>query len=238
MAAMIPADRRTAGVCSFGRRSGDGVVPPVSGPMVEAAQRRGLVRYPQVPMDKPTNHASEVDRPESPEAITQATLIRDVQHLLRGGDPIVVRTTDSLQRLAASAVENTSCRVLSVVDDEERLVGLVPVRVLVNDIFLKIVPEEFLGEIMDVDAVLKYAKHIGARTAADIMVEPVALHEDDTVRDAFEAMHKAKLNGVPIIDEQTRVTGYLDQLELVIAWVDATRRSPLLRPSPESSNSA
>jgi CBS-domain-containing membrane protein len=50
------------------------------------------------------------------------------------------------------------------------------------------------------------------------------------VRDAFETMHKARLNGVPIVDEAMRVTGYLDQLEMLMVWVSATGRSPLLRP--------
>ena len=54
-------------------------------------------------------------------------------------------------------------------------IGLIPVRVLVNDIFLKIVPEEFLGEIQDVEAALRYAGHIRARTAGDIMLTPVSV---------------------------------------------------------------
>jgi CBS domain-containing protein len=167
---------------------------------------------------------------KSPEDITQATPIREVDEQLRGMDPIVVSRGDSLHRMAELAIENPICRVLSVIDEEHRLVGLVPVRLLVNDIFLKIVPEEFLGIISDVDDVMEYAHHIGARTAGDIMLPPVSLHRDHTVRDAFEAMHKARLNGLPVVDESGVVVGYLDQLELLLAWVHATGREPLLRP--------
>ncbi len=99
-------------------------------------------------------------------------------HADRGGgspaaaarDPIIVTADRSLHRLAEQAVENPGCRVMSVIDGDARLIGLIPVRVLVNDIFLKIVPEEFLGEIQDVEAALKYAGHIRARTAGDIML--------------------------------------------------------------------
>jgi CBS domain-containing protein len=167
---------------------------------------------------------------ESPEQVTQATPIREVEGLLRGNEPVIVRAGDSLQRLAELAIEHPSCRVLSVIDDDDRLIGLVPVRLLVNDIFLKIVPEEFLGEIIDVEDVLEYAEHIRARRAGDIMRPPVSVRRDQTVRDAFETMHKARLNGVPIVDEAMRVTGYLDQLEMLMVWVSATGRSPLLRP--------
>ena len=168
--------------------------------------------------------------PESPEEITQATPIRDVAGLLRGTDPIIVHGGDSLARLAELAIERPSCRVISVVDDDERLTGLVPVRLLVNDIFLKIVPEEFLGVISDVDDVMEYARHIRARTATDIMLPPVSVRPDQTVRDAFETMHKARLNGLPIVDPELAVTGYLDQLEMLLVWVRATGRGPMLRP--------
>jgi CBS domain-containing protein len=168
--------------------------------------------------------------PESPESITQATPIRDVGRLLRGTDPIIVHAGDSLARLAELAIERPSCRVLSVADRDERLIGVVPVRLLVNDIFLKIVPEEFLGVIADVDDVMEYARHVRARTAADIMLAPVSVNREQTVRDAFETMHKARLNGLPIVDAAGRITGYLDQLELLLVWVRAAGRGPLLRP--------
>ncbi|MGH2454670.1 MAG: CBS domain-containing protein [Candidatus Limnocylindria bacterium] len=168
---------------------------------------------------------------QTPEAITQATPVGEVDRLLRGTDPILVHADDSLQRLAELAVERPGCRVLSVVDDEGRLTGLVPVRMLVNDIFLKIVPEEFLGVISDIDDVLEYAGHVGARRAGDIMLEPVSVHLGATVRDAFERMHHARMNGLPIVDDKGKVVSYLDQLELLLVWVRATGREPLLRPN-------
>jgi CBS domain-containing protein len=165
----------------------------------------------------------------TPESITQATPIAEADLLLRM-EPVVVDAGDSLRTVAERAVENTGCRVITVVDGEERLVGVIPVRVLVNDIFLKIVPEEFLGEILDLEGALKYAEHVGARTARDIMLPPVSVRRDDSVRDAFERMHEAKLNGLPITDEGGRVVGYVDQLELLLVWVRATGRDGLLEP--------
>ena len=168
----------------------------------------------------------------TPEAITQATSIGDVDRLLRGTEAIVVSPTDSLHRLAEMAVQQPGCRVLSVVDGAGHLVGVVPVRLLVNDIFLKIVPEEFLGVIGDIEDVLEYARHLRARTASDIMLAPVSVHRDATVRDAFETMHHARLNGLPIVDDAGRVVSYLDQLELLLVWVRASGREPLLHPEP------
>ncbi len=181
---------------------------------------RGLVSFLESQMSEPV---------QSPESITQQTPISEADRLLRIG-PVVVQAGDSLKHLAELAVENAACRVLSVVDESGRLVGLIPVRVLVNDIFLKIVPEEFLAEIADYQAVLKYAAHVGARTSDQIMTEPVSVHPQETVRDAFERMHEHRLNGLPITDDDERVIGYIDQLELLLVWVRATGRSRLLEP--------
>jgi CBS domain-containing protein len=166
----------------------------------------------------------------SRESITSQTLVADADRVLATG-PVVVGRDDSLETLAEKAVEHPTCRIISVVDDDGRLVGLVPVRMLVNDIFLKIVPEEFLGGIADIDAALEYARHIAARTAADIMIDPVSVRPDETVRTAFERMHHSRLNGLPIVDAEGRVTGYLDQLEMLLVWTRSTGRDALLRPT-------
>jgi CBS domain-containing protein len=165
----------------------------------------------------------------TPESITLQTSIAETDRILRM-EPVIVRTDASLRETAEVAVENTGCRVLAVVDGQDRLVGVLPVRTLVNDVFLKLVPEEFLGEITDLEAAHKYAEHVGARTAGDIMLEPVWVTRSDSVRTAFRRMHEAKLNGLPIIDEDRRVAGYLDQLELLLVWVRATGSASLLEP--------
>ncbi len=165
------------------------------------------------------------------QAMTQSTHIGEVGARMRGTEPIVVHEADSLQQLAELAVNRPECRVISVVDDAERLIGLVPIRTLVNDIFLKIVPEQFLGEIVDLEGALRYASDLGVRTAADVMIEPVWVLPEETVRDAFERMHHAQLNGLPITDRDGHISGYLDQLELLLAWVRATGREALLRPA-------
>ena len=165
----------------------------------------------------------------TPEAITQTTLIAEADRLL-SIEAVVTPADASLRQVADKAVGNAGCRVIAVVDDQDRLVGVIPVRVLVNDIFLRIVPEEFLGEILDMEGVLKYAAHIGARTARDVMLDAASVRADETVRDAFRRMHEAKLNGLPIVDEEGRVVGYVDQLELLVVWIRTTGRGDVLEP--------
>lgn len=165
----------------------------------------------------------------SPEEITQTTPISEADTILHMS-PVIVHRDASLQQVAEAAVENTACRVIAVTDADNRLVGVIPVQRLVDDIFLKIVPEEALGEIDDMEAALEYARHVGARVAGEVMSEPVSVRLDDTVRDAFAKLHSSALNGLPIIDTERRVVGYIDQLELLLVWVRASGRRALLEP--------
>jgi len=165
-----------------------------------------------------------------PGPITAAMAAIDIARLVGGTDPIVVRETDSLHRLAEQAVANPACRVLSVVDGSGQLVGLVRVTELLEDIFLKVVPEESLAAIEDVDDALAYAGHIGARTASDIMQPPVWVHDTDTLRTIFHRLRQSGVNGLPITDADRHVVAYVDQLELLMAWVRTTGRDVLLTP--------
>jgi CBS domain-containing protein len=164
--------------------------------------------------------------------ITPATPALEVARLVGGSEPILVQAADSMQRLAELAVQNLACRVLCVTDTDERLIGLISVTELLNDIFLKVVPEEFLGEIQDVPAALRYAEQIGARTAGDVMRPPVSVGADDTIRLVFRRLHQSGLDGLPVTDAGGRVIAYLDQLELLMAWIQATGRELLLQPPP------
>jgi CBS domain-containing protein len=179
-----------------------------------------------------------VDRPESPEAITQMTPVGEVARLLRGTDPVTVRAGDSLRQVAERSVAHPECGVLCVVDEAEVLVGLIRATELVSDIFARIVPEEVLSHIGDVESAMQYAERLGARTAADIMEAPVSVQADETAREAFRRLHETGLAGLPVVDAAGRVEGYLDELELLLAWVEATGRARLLEPDGSGEQSS
>ena len=166
------------------------------------------------------------------ESITQHTTIREAEALL-AIRPVVVRAEDDLRLVAEAAASNPGARVIAVADDTGTLVGVIPVRLLVDNIYLKVLPERFLGEITGVEETLAYARNVGARTAADLMLDPVSVRPDATVRDAFAHLHRPDLAGLPITDDEGRVVGYIDQLELLLVWVRACGLEPLLGGQPE-----
>jgi CBS domain-containing protein len=55
------------------------------------------------------------------------------------------------------------------------------------------------------------------RTAADAMQEPVWVKSGDTVKDAFKRMHEHRLSGLPVVDDQYQVVGYINLLEVMAA---------------------
>jgi CBS domain-containing protein len=182
-----------------------------------------------------------VERPDSqqtPEAITQASPVGEVARLMRGVGPVTVRPDDALRTVAEHSVAHPECGVLCVTDEDGTLRGLIPVSQLVEDIFVKIVPEEFLSHIERAADALEYAARLAARTAGDIMIEPVSVRPEQTVRDAFRKLHESELAGLPVVDTDGRVTAYLDELELLLVWVEATGRSRLLEPAADGEGTA
>ena len=169
---------------------------------------------------------------DTPESVTQAMPVGRIARLLRGTEPVTVRPGDSLRRVAEVSVAHPECGVLLVVDPDGGLVGIIPATRLVRDIFARVVPEEVLSQIGDVDAALEYAQLLGARTAADVMDPPLAVHAEDTAREAFRRLRESGLAGLPVVDADGRVEAYLDELELLLAWVQATGRERLLEPPP------
>jgi len=63
-----------------------------------------------------------------------------------------------------------------------------------------------------------------AATAAAMMSPPIYVHEHETIVDAFRKMREANLRGLPIMDANMHVTGYIDLLELVLVWMRAEER--------------
>ncbi len=89
-------------------------------------------------------------------------------------------------------------------------------------------PEEFLTEAHNLEDTLRYADLNRVQTAAEAMRPAVSVFPTDLVKDAFHKMHDHQLSGLPIVDEQYRVTGYLSMHDL-LALYNHNRKSPNLQ---------
>jgi CBS domain-containing protein len=147
-------------------------------------------------------------------------------------DPSVVRATDDLLTVARQAFAKPQTRVLAIVDQEGRLVGVVPVVRIVEEIVAHAAPETLIAEITDIAGEQRYGREVGAKVALDLASPPVALQLNDTVGDAFRLMHEHHYTGLPVVDADRRVVGYVDLLELALRYLEPERQSG--PPEPQS----
>jgi CIC family chloride channel protein len=106
-----------------------------------------------------------------------------------------------LRRVGADAEQE----VFPVLDDEQRVVGLV------NASLLRVVSLEFA----DTDWTL----------AADLMQPVVSVRVDDDLRAATERMLQHGLRELPVLDDHQRLRGFLDESEIAEVYLKAAARA-------------
>ncbi len=181
---------------------------------------------------------TEVPRKELPPAVQPDWLVRrdtplEVVLDILDLEPTIVRPETPLDEVAQAMLDHCNVHVACVVADDGRLVGLIGLRRLADDLFFHIMPEEFLSEATDLEHVLGYADMSRMRTAADAMQEPVWVKRGETVKDAFKRMHDYRLSGLPVVDDLYHVVGYINLLELIAACFKRVGEAPST-PSQES----
>src|SRR3990170_1974951 len=82
------------------------------------------------------------------------------------------------------------------------------------------VAEELMAEVTDLESAGRFGREVGAHVCRDLMGPPVHLTRDSTVADAFRAMHEHQYSGLPVVDDQMQVVGYVDLLELALRYLD------------------
>ncbi len=132
-----------------------------------------------------------------------------------GLEPVTVPPDTPLDEVARALAAHPGVRVACVVTEEGRLVGLLDLHTIAEDLLFYILPEELFREITDLERVAEFAAKTRIRTAADGMQRPVWVKGTDTLRQALMLMHEHRLSGLPVVDEAYRVVGYVDLLGLL-----------------------
>jgi len=165
----------------------------------------------------------ERSRREEADLIAQHTSVRDVLGMAAVG-PCVVEEDAGLLHICEQLGEAPGVHTVAVVDDSGRLTGIIPIRLLLDALFLHVAPEEFLADLQAMEGVEEFGKVSRARSARDLMQPAVYVTMGDSVREAFSRMHERRLDGLPVVDGEMRVVGYLDRLQLIRIWLRKRRR--------------
>ena len=133
--------------------------------------------------------------------MTDARTVQDIMSV----DPITVYTDTALDE-ALSVMLSNNIRRLPVVDEENRLVGIVSdrdLRLAADSPFLQETPDEVVN-------------NLSHHTVSEIM--RTALHtveEDEPIVEAAKLMRVARVGGLPVVDERERLVGIITRTDLV-----------------------
>jgi CBS domain-containing protein len=140
--------------------------------------------------------------------------------------PIIVQAKQSLLETVEVVVARPNdVDVACVVNQQQRLVGLLPLQNLVDDLFATLEPAEFLSLSIDKDEVMQYAQQTGVHTAGDAMLPAVWVTDQDKVSVAFTKMHDNKLSGIPIVNDRYEVIGFINLQELLAFYIHSQKPS-------------
>jgi CBS domain-containing protein len=159
-------------------------------------------------------------RPSEEEAdtITRDTSVGEALELV-GISACIVKEEDDLLQVTESMAANLGTHTAAVADEEGRLVGVIPMRLLLAELYLHVAPEEFLIGMRAFENIEEFGKISRARKAKELMQSPVFLTREDSARDAFIKMHENKLDSLPVVDKEMRVVACLSRLQLVRLWL-------------------
>lgn len=99
--------------------------------------------------------------------------------------------------------------------------GVIPVTRVAESIVARVAPEALLVDVEDMRTAEVFSHSVADRVAAAIMLPPAITKATETIGEAFRTMHRRKLGGLYIVDDEGRPTGYLDLLELALVYVAA-----------------
>ncbi len=134
-------------------------------------------------------------------------------------EPTLIHPGETLLEATRQVVAQPGCRVLCVVDASQRLLGVLPIGDLAFAAFVRVMPEVFLRQTSSLSRGREFATMLHGRIVSDVMRPPQALRPDDSLEVAFGQLLAANLEGLPIIDAQQRVIGYLNLPEFLGAWL-------------------
>lgn len=183
-------------------------------PGVSGADSIGRGKFPSVEVTM----AKDSDPAADDFEVTRRTLVRKILKKT-GKKPYFVHEDEDILTVTEQLGALTSVHTMAVVDSQGQLVGIIPMRLLLDDLYLHVAPEEFLADLKDTESVEEFGRLSRARTAKELMEEPAFVTMDDTARDAFARLHERDLQGLPIVDAEMKVVGYLDHLQLLRLWL-------------------
>lgn len=132
--------------------------------------------------------------------------------------PTIVQVDTSLKELVGRFLDNPEVSLACVINQEERLVGIIDESKAGDMMLVPAMPENFIQNPDEFDQAIKYARLDPDSHVSSVMDASVFVTEKDTLEEAYTAMKTRGLTGIPVVDNHYRVTGYLTLIEVLEAY--------------------
>jgi len=146
--------------------------------------------------------------------LQRKTPVSEIIHLLNL-EPTIVRVDTSLFEVVHQLQANPGMPAACVVNNEDRLVGVIPLKGLADVMMAPVLPEAYLNDPEGYDKALKFADVKQMPIAAAIMSDPVYVVNDETLEQTYKRMKESNLSGLPVVDKLYRVEGFITMLGLM-----------------------
>ena len=118
----------------------------------------------------------------------------------------------SLDDIAKTFIADPRLKSVYVVDDKQKLIGRVTLKKLIKHEFMNLIPSSF--EYFDA------LEFIGNKSAEELMVAPVYVKDNDTLKTAFVKMYENDLEELPVVDDTLHLIGNIDLIELLTILIE------------------
>ena len=131
--------------------------------------------------------------------------------------PTTVRVDTSLIDVVQQLQANPGMPAACVINKEERLVGVIPLKGLADVMMASVMPEAYINDPDGYEKALNFANVNQLPVAAAIMIDPVYVIENETLEQTYQRMREWNLSGLPVLDRLYRVKGFITMLGLMAA---------------------
>ena len=150
--------------------------------------------------------------------VSRTSQVHQIREYLgpRNAVTVTPETVDAVIQFCQHPDINT----LAVVDKDAKLLGILEIGRLIDDLLADVLPEGYMRSSINRDKMMEASFFLTVHeTVEEMMTEPVAITYAYTAEEAFLVLHSNQLRGVPILDENDCVVSYLGLLEFLTLWM-------------------
>jgi CBS domain-containing protein len=129
--------------------------------------------------------------------------------------PTIVKMNTPLLEVMTLLLANPGVPAACVVNNEDHLMGVIPIKSLADVMMIPVMPEAYINDADEYEKALQYAQITDEHIAAGIMKDPIFITDEDILEDVFQKMRGNNLSGIPVVDKNYHIKGFITLLGLM-----------------------